>query len=270
MNMSVEQAGKFSPSLFFEGTRNAVPIILGYLPLGFAYGVLAGEAGLSVLETALMSLLVFAGSSQFIAVNMILAGAPALSIVITTFVVNARHMLMSAAMVPFVRNWSRARQILFGFGLADEPFVMNISNFAKKEVRYEEALGVNVASYLGWSVPGIAGAITGQLMGDLSPLGLDFALAGLFIALLVPFFKERRELVTALIAGTLSVVLYLAGVGRWNIILATLAAATIGLLLPIQTKKAQQEGADASTGEATSAVSTTSPASTDEQNGGQS
>ena len=80
-----------------QGLMAAWPICLGYIPIGLAFGVLAQKAGLSVLEIGSMSIFVFAGSSQFIAVSMLSTGAGAASIIVTTFMVNLRHLLMSLA-----------------------------------------------------------------------------------------------------------------------------------------------------------------------------
>ena len=83
-----------------SGMWQALPIVLGYVPVGFAYGVLALKAGLPAIPAALMSMIVFAGSAQFIAVGLLAVDAPALTVILTTFVVNLRHLLMSAAMAP--------------------------------------------------------------------------------------------------------------------------------------------------------------------------
>ena len=83
------------------GLTKAVPVILGYMPIGLAFGVLAREAGLNLTQVFLMSLLVFAGSSQFISVAMLKAGADMWSIIATTFIVNLRHLLFSASISTF-------------------------------------------------------------------------------------------------------------------------------------------------------------------------
>ena len=217
---------------FFRGVRQSIPVMLGYLPVSFAFGVVAAQAGLSVLETLLMGLFVFAGSSQFVAVNMIMAGAPALSIIITTCAVNARHLVMSAALVPYVRHWSRKFQLLASFGMADEPFVLNIGNYSSRGVSRGQTLGINFFLYLSWALPAGIGVISGDLIGDVRPFGLDFALPAVFIALLVPYCKNRRFLCAALISALVSIVLYLHGVRQWNVIIATVAAASLTMLLP--------------------------------------
>jgi 4-azaleucine resistance transporter AzlC len=93
---------------FGWGTKYSLPIAIGYFPLGFAFGVMGREAGLTVLDIVLMSTLVFAGAAQFIAVGLIAAGVEAGAILITTFLVNIRHLLMSTALQPYFKGHSRA------------------------------------------------------------------------------------------------------------------------------------------------------------------
>lgn len=229
---------------FGRGARLAIPITLGYIPVGFAFGVLAQKAGLSALEAGLMSFLVFAGSGQLIGVNLILAGLSPLTIITTTFVVNARHLLMSAALVPYLGRWSKKKQLLYTAEMTDETFALNIGRFGEQaaeggpgaQVDEAEAFGVNLTGHFSWVLGGVLGALFGSLITDLKPYGLDFALAGMFIALLVPHFKIPRNLAAAVTGGGLSVVLYLAGVEQWNVIIATVAAATICLLPPFPHK----------------------------------
>lgn len=237
---------------FGRGVRLAIPIVLGYLPVGFTFGVLAQKAGLSTLESGLMCLLVFAGSGQLIGVNLILAGLSPFNIITTTFVVNARHLLMSAALVPFLGRWSKKKQALFCAEMTDETFALNIARFAEHtggrrglEVDGPEAVGINVTSHCAWIMGGVLGAMFGGLITDLKPYGLDFALAGMFVALLVPHFKIPRHLAAAILSALLSVVLYLGGVEQWNVLIATVTAATVCLFLPFpENAEGDREKAD--------------------------
>ncbi len=105
MNRVADSAGSSGRPAWVRGVARAMPIVMGYIPIGFAYGVLAQQAGLSLFNTLAMSALVYAGSAQLIAAGLFAAAAPALSIVATTFVVNLRHMLFSAALSPYLRGW---------------------------------------------------------------------------------------------------------------------------------------------------------------------
>lgn len=219
---------------FFRGMRFAVPVVLGYLPVGFAFGVLAVKAGLSPLAVALMSYLVYAGSAQLIVVGLITAGTGAANIILTTFVVNLRHLLMSAAMTPYLRHWSRPLQAWFSFEMTDETFAANLGRFASSGVSKGEAFGLNTTAHFGWVAGGLAGALFDSAIGDVKPLGLDFALPAMFIALVLPHLRIPRRMLAALSGASLSVILALYGAGQWNVMLATVCAASLAAFLPIK------------------------------------
>jgi 4-azaleucine resistance transporter AzlC len=214
-----------------KGISLATPIVFGYIPIGFAYGVLALKAGLSPANTLWMSVFVYAGSSQFIAVGLIAGGAPALTVILTTLVVNLRHMLMSASLSPFLRKWRRLELLLFGFELTDETFVLHSARFAALAPHKIETFTINLTAQLSWILGSWLGVLTGQQISDIRPYGLDFALPAMFIALLVYQLKDKAHLLAGLFAGGLAVGLALMGVEHWNVILATLAGATMGVFL---------------------------------------
>ncbi len=237
---SADAAARISKRSFLRGMRLAIPIVLGYIPVGFTFGVLAEKAGLSPFEAGLMSLMVFAGSGQLIAVNLMLVSLSPASIILTTFVVNARHLLMSAAMLPFLGKWSKKRQMLYSAEMTDETFALNMGRFAEKGVEPGEVFGINLTSHCAWVLGGVLGAIFGALIADLKPYGLDYALAGMFIALLVPHFKIPRNLAAAVTGAVLSVVLHLGGVEQWNVLIATVTSATFCMFLPLPEAEAKR------------------------------
>jgi 4-azaleucine resistance transporter AzlC len=122
MNSTADKDKPNTRSKIMQGLIAAWPICLGYIPLGLAFGVIAQKAGLHPLEIGFMSLLVFAGSSQFIAVSMLSSGAGAASIIFTTFAVNLRHFLMSSALVLHLANIRKRILSLFAYGVTDESF----------------------------------------------------------------------------------------------------------------------------------------------------
>ena len=204
--------------------------MLGYLPIGLAFGVLAQKAGLSPFNTLMMSLIVYAGSSQLIAVGLLAAGAPALSIVFATFVVNLRHMLMSAALSPFLQRWRKLELAAFAYELTDETFAVHSAGFASHPPVKASAFATNMTSQLAWLVGTWLGIIVGQMVTDVRPLGLDYALPAMFIALLVVQVKDNVQIIVALLSGMLAVGLLLLGVTQWHVMIATLVAATTGLV----------------------------------------
>jgi 4-azaleucine resistance transporter AzlC len=217
--------------------RQALPIILGYVPVGFAYGVLAQKSGLSGLNTMLMSVLVFAGSAQLIAVGLFAAAPNPLAIVATTFVVNLRHLLMSAALAPFLRAWGKTRLALFAYQLTDETFALHANRFAKDETGAAETFGINVIAQSAWVGGTALGLAASTLITDIRPVGLDYALPAMFIALLLGQLKSRLHLAVSLAAGVVSTALMLAGLGQSHVLAATIIAATIGLGVHTWTSK---------------------------------
>ncbi len=214
-----------------SGVQRALPIVLGYVPVGFAYGVLATKSGISNLNTILMSAMVFAGSGQFIAVGMLAASSGAVAVIVTTFVVNLRHLLMSASLSPFMGRWSFGQLALFSWQITDETFALNISQPQELNENKVEVYTLNTVSQLSWIFGSALGVFASELITDVKPLGLDFALAGMFIGLLVFQVNSLVRLATALCAGGVGTLLFYYGFQQFYIIIGTIVAATFGLLL---------------------------------------
>lgn len=232
---TLRTAAERQPSSFAEGVRAAGPVMLGYLPIGFAFGVLARTTGLTVTEILLMSLLVYAGSAQFIGAAMIGAGAAAPAIISTTFLVNLRHLLMSTALVPSLRHNRTWQNCLLAHGITDETFALNSTLLQGHPANPAFVGGVHVASQASWVLASVAGALAGQAASNTEAFGLDFALPAMFIGLLVPQIggpERRKKLFSALTAAAVSVaILLLSPESGWAIIGATLVGATAGVLL---------------------------------------
>ena len=214
---------------FGTGVRRATPIVLGYVPIGFAYGVLAGKSGLSDANTLLMSLIVFAGSSQFIAVGLFASGTGPAAVILTTFVVNLRHMLMAASLAPFLSGWKKRHLAWFSFELTDETFALHTAKANQLAECRLEALSLNMTAQASWVAGTILGIVASGLIGDVKPLGLDYALAAMFIGLLVGQCENRARVITAMLSGVIATLLYMAGWHQFHIIVATVVGATLGL-----------------------------------------
>lgn len=223
-----------------EGAKAAWPICIGYFPIGLAFGVLAQKAGLSPVEIGLMSVLVFAGSSQFIAVSMLTTGAAALSIIVTTFMVNLRHLLMSSSLAVYLPRSSRRFLSLFGYGITDESFAVNMTRFRDGGWHRNQALVVNHVSNAAWVVSTIIGGYSGQFI-PAGSFGVDYALSAMFLCLLVFQLRSRIYLVTAGLAGIFAVILSLLIPGNSYVIIASLLAATLGFSLRRHARKKREE-----------------------------
>lgn len=215
----------------------AFPVVMGYLPIGFAYGVLAINAGLTALETVAMSVIVYAGSAQLMAVSLFAAGINPFSIIVTTFIVNLRHLLMSASLSPYMQRWSKGQVAAFCVELTDESFGVHSLRFERGETAAPLTLGINLTCQLAWVAGTLLGALAGGLIQDVKPFALDYALPAMFIALLVLQLKNKLHLVVAVVGGLLSLAIWLGGVTQWNVIIATILAATLGAGVETWTKR---------------------------------
>ena len=216
-----------------QGLWAAWPICIGYIPIGLALGLLAQKAGLSPLEIALMSVFVFAGSSQFIAVSMISAGSAPLAIIMTTFVVNLRHLLMSSSLSLYCRNAGRGMLAIFAYGITDESFAVNQPRFKEGGWTISHALTVNQAANLVWILSTIAGGYGGRFIPP-HAFGVDYALIAMFICLLIFQIRGLIYVITAVLAGCSAVGLSLVIPGNLFVVIASVLAATIGLWVRIR------------------------------------
>lgn len=222
-------AGEEATSPWMSSLRQAAPIVMGYLPVGAAFGVLAHKTGLSMLNTVLMSVLVYAGSAQLIAVAMLAAGMGPISIIATTFVVNLRHLLMSASLAPNLNGWKKWQLALFAFEVTDESFAVHSTRFGRGDRNKTVCFGVNVIAQLSWVAASWLGYLTGSSIPDVEPLGLDYALPAMFIALLSMQVKNGLHIFVAGFTGLASIALIQAGADQWSVIIATVLGATLGM-----------------------------------------
>src|SRR3989339_2262179 len=220
----------FSAATIKKGFAAAWPVCLGYAAIGLAFGVIARKSGLHPLEVGLMSLLVYAGSSQFIAAAMIGNGAGILPIVLTTFVVNLRHLLMSSSLSVYLRELNAPQTALFAYGITDESFAVNSARFRQGNWNWQTALVVNHISNFAWIASTIAGSMLGSFVPD-GALGLDYALTAMFICLLVFQLRDSLQIVVALLSGIIAVIIALVVPGNYYVILASFFAATVGLII---------------------------------------
>jgi 4-azaleucine resistance transporter AzlC len=195
----------------FGGIRAQIPILLGVVPFGLIYGIAAMEAGLPPSVAIAMSMIVFAGSSQFIAAQLFANGAVGLVIVVTTFIVNLRHALYSASVAPYVRHLNRAWKYALAFLLTDEAYAVSITHYRRmtpEEVRdtndHWYFLGAGLTLWVSWQISSIVGMVLGAAVP--SNWSLDFTLALTFIALLIPTLEDQPTVLAALAAGLTAVV----------------------------------------------------------------
>jgi predicted branched-subunit amino acid permease len=204
--------------------------VLGYLGIGIAAGVVERAAGLSYAEILLMSTVLYAGSAQFVVTSMLSIGSPASAIVPTVFFLNLRHLLLSAALAPALREAPAWKSALLGLQLTDETFVVAAG---KPKISVAWMAGLNLAAWLTWAAANLAGAALTGAVTDTRVLG--FALPCMFAGLLVLQLKNMPGAKTALFAAFFSaaagIAIQLALPGPWAVVGATLLGASLGLLI---------------------------------------
>ncbi|MBB6445244.1 4-azaleucine resistance transporter AzlC [Bacillus benzoevorans] len=221
---------------FWQGVKDCIPTLLGYLSIGFAAGVVEKTSGLSIAEIALMSLLLYAGSGQFIAAGMIAASNPVSAIIFTIFFINIRHLLLSAALSPYFRHLSPWKNMTVGALLTDETFGVSINHLQnKRHASYKWMLGLNITAYLNWFMANIAGGYFGKWIPDPEKYGLDFAMAGMFIGLLVlQILSQKKYFVDILVAVSAVIIVIVVSFfasGSTGVMTAVILATTIGMVI---------------------------------------
>ena len=181
----------------------AVPIAA----FGMVYGLAARDVGLSVVETCLFSLLPFAGASQFAAVGYLDEGLRWVAIVALTALLNARHLLYSAALAPELRSVPRRQRAAMAQVLTDEAFALSANHF-RRLGRVDPAgywIAAIVGVYVPWNLGTLVGAVAGGAIPDPSELGLDVVFPASMAALAVGLITERRELIAAVAGASIAV-----------------------------------------------------------------
>jgi len=194
---------------FWAGVRAESPLLIGVFPFGLIYGALAIGAGISPAAAQMMSSIVFAGSAQFIAAQLIRESAPGLVIVLTIAVVNLRHMLYSASVAPFIEHLPARWKTLLAYLLTDEAYAATI-------IHYEEEgftptghwffFGAGLALWTTWQLSSALGIFLGAALPSSWPL--DFAIPITFIAMVMPVLKDKPVVAAAVSAGTVALLAY--------------------------------------------------------------
>lgn len=222
---------------FIQGVKDCVPTLLGYISIGLAFGVVGSASGLSVLEIALLTILIYAGSAQFIFCALLLTSSPASAIIVTIFVVNLRHLLMSLTLAPHFTRYSMLRNVGFGTLLTDETFGVAVTKQMQTGKLYGKWMdGLNLTAYIFWILSCVTGAFLGQWVANPEQWGLDFALVAMFVALLVLQLSsvgKSKIMHYIKLIGYMAVIMY--GLSyivpsHVAVLLATVIVATIGVV----------------------------------------
>ncbi len=193
------------------GARDTLPLVLAAVPFGILFGALCQAFGLPLALCLAMSIFVFAGSSQFVAVNLLGMGTPWFIVVCATFVVNLRHMMYSASLMHHVRRFTLIQRALMAFGLTDETFATVLNRLNRhKDQPFSGAyyLGSFGLMYSNWILCSGVGFILGSQLEDPLGWGLDVAMVVAFIGIVSPLLINKMMWLSAVLSGGVAVLTY--------------------------------------------------------------
>ncbi|WP_200090285.1 AzlC family ABC transporter permease [Salicibibacter cibi] len=234
--MREEQLKEIHPPTYSEdywhGLKLAVPVILGYLPIAISFGVLAVQTGISFFHALLMSMTVYAGASQFMALNMLAIGTAGLEIVLATFILNVRHFVMSISLFSNLQHIPKRWQTLLAQGITDESFAL--ASLRQKELGSQPSAAIYLGIFSGafgmWVIGTGIGAFIGNIVPEALSDSMGIALYALFIGLLVPAIRAYWK-IGIIAAGSAGLSwffsIYLSE--GWAIVLATVFGSLIGV-----------------------------------------
>jgi 4-azaleucine resistance transporter AzlC len=226
-------------SAWQQGSRDALPLLGGYIPVAISFGLIAVQSGFNALETVLISALIYAGASQFLFIAMVASGAPLWLVLVMTLLINARHVVYGPNIAPYLSN-SRWWPVLM-HGLTDQIFALahtRLPQLAEKD-RMGWYISAALIAWLSWIAGTAVGAVAGAeitknwpLLGEVMP----FALPALFLVLLAPRFTSVQWTLTMLVTIATALVLKLLGMTNSAIPLAALCGVSLFYLVQARLK----------------------------------
>ena len=218
----------FTLSGALDGARSLVPVAISGFAIGLVFGVLARQAGVGIVETALMSALVFSGAAQFLVLGLWATPLPVATIALTTLVVGLRHLLMGAALAPWFAKLPRLKAYASVFFMADENWALTMSGFSRGRRDAAFLIGGGLLMFLSWTSSTLIGRTLGGAVRDPAQWGLDFAFTAVFLALLVGMWKGTSDLLPWTVAAAVAVAGHALLPGQWYILLGGLAGSLVG------------------------------------------
>lgn len=216
---------------FLSGVKSELPLMIGVIPFGMIYGILAIAAGLPPSIAQAMSFIIFAGSSQFVSAQLYGLGAPALMNVFTVWVINLRHALYSASVAPYLHKLPTRWKLILAYLLTDEAYAVTILHYQEEgnlDHKHWFFLGSGLTLWTTWQVSTAVGIFLGASVP--TSWGLDFTLALIFIALVIPSLKDNASLAAALSGGFAAVVLFNLPL-KSGLLVASLIGIAVGLIV---------------------------------------
>lgn len=222
---------------FRAGLAVILPAAVAVIPFGLILGAAAAQKGLSPLEVGLMGGLVFAGGSQFVAVDLWSDPAPWLALGFAAFLVNLRYVLMSASLADKLKPFPKLGRALIVFFLADETWAMAERRAATTPLTVPFLLGLIPIFYVNWLVWTVLGTIVGDAIENPEALGFDFAFTAIFIGLAASFWKGPRTGLVMAASGAASALTYLAVEGPWYVMAGAIAGIVTAVIVAAPDEK---------------------------------
>lgn len=224
--------------------KQSVPIMAGYIVLGMGFGVLLESKGYGVLWAIAMSVFIYAGSMQYVAINLITGGA---SLIATALMVNARHLFYGISMLDKYKNTGKYKPYLI-FALTDETYSLVCSGKIPEEVdRNKYYFLVSLFDQVYWVIGSVIGSVVGSVL-NFNTAGIDFSMTALFLVVFVEQWKSTKDRASA-IAGVAASVVCLLIFGAGNFVIPAMISITVILLLMRKFRKGSEEAAGKGEGE---------------------
>ncbi len=213
---------------FAKAFPYTIPVLTGYLFIGIAFGVMYAEKGYSFLWAILMSVLVYAGSGQYLAVNFFVPGISFLQVIFLTFMVNVRHVFYGISLLERFNKLGRSKWYMI-FGLTDENYSLLCTTKVPEDVEEEKfLLAITLLDQSYWVLGSAIGAIAGNLI-PFNSEGIDFAMTALFIVIFIEQWMEKKNRIPEVI-GVCAAVICLLIFGADSFVLPAMIAIVIVLL----------------------------------------
>ncbi len=219
--------------LFFKGVNNVLPLMIATIPFALVYGALAQSANIPIEQAVGMSIFVFAGSAQFVAISLLSEDAAAPIILLTVFIINLRHLLYSVSLMPHVVELKQTTRMAMSFLLTDEVYA-TLSKELSKGYQTHEIMwyyfGVAIIFYINWVACSWLGYLFGVQIPELKEWGLDVAMVVALVGIIAPSLKTKAQWGCALLAFILSVLTY-SWPHQTGLLFSSLLAITFGVMI---------------------------------------
>lgn len=221
--------------------KQSVPIMAGYIVLGMGFGVLLESKGYGVLWAIAMSVFIYAGSMQYVAINLITGGASLIATALMTLMVNARHLFYGISMLDKYKNTGKYKPYLI-FALTDETYSLVCSGKIPEGFdRNKYYFLVSLFDQVYWLIGSVIGSVVGSVL-NFNTAGIDFSMTALFLVVFVEQWKSTKDHASA-IAGVAASVVCLLIFGAGNFVIPAMISITVILLLMRKFRKGSEEAA---------------------------